>query len=62
MDLATGTPDLSGGDPLAGPELSTTEQKKRNRIRFSCTTCREKKQVFLHFNTIWISQFGQVGM
>ncbi|KAK3319869.1 fungal-specific transcription factor domain-containing protein [Cercophora scortea] len=26
-----------------GPELSAPEYKKRNRIRFSCTTCRDKK-------------------
>ncbi|KAK0610651.1 hypothetical protein B0T17DRAFT_500453 [Bombardia bombarda] len=41
MNLLGG--NSAGAAPSAGPDLSTPEQKKRNRIRFSCTTCREKK-------------------
>ncbi|KAK3936842.1 hypothetical protein QBC46DRAFT_268874 [Diplogelasinospora grovesii] len=41
MDVATDS--HTGGGSSAGPELLTPEQKKRNRIRLSCTTCREKK-------------------
>ncbi|KAK0750568.1 fungal-specific transcription factor domain-containing protein [Schizothecium vesticola] len=31
------------GNPAEPPEISAPDQKKRNRIRFSCTHCREKK-------------------
>ncbi|KAK1753729.1 fungal-specific transcription factor domain-containing protein [Echria macrotheca] len=37
-------PAGDNADPAqSAPDLSTREQKKRNRIRFSCTHCREKK-------------------
>ncbi|KAK3314193.1 fungal-specific transcription factor domain-containing protein [Apodospora peruviana] len=39
MDLTANNSAESGGPELSG----TPEQKKRNRIRFSCTSCRDKK-------------------
>ncbi|KAK0724148.1 fungal-specific transcription factor domain-containing protein [Lasiosphaeris hirsuta] len=44
MDAVTNEAGNAGGDySFASSDLSTPEQKKRNRIRFSCTTCRDKK-------------------